>query len=33
MEYLEKYKDWLNNPIIDESVKEELKGIEGNNYR
>lgn len=31
MEYLEKYKDWLNNPIIDESVKEELKGIEGNN--
>lgn len=31
MEYLEKYKDWLNNPIIDESVKEELKSIEGNN--
>ena len=31
MEYLEKYKNWLNNPAIDEETKEELKSIEGNN--
>lgn len=31
MEYLEKYKNWLNNPAIDEETKEELRSIEGNN--
>lgn len=29
MEYLERYKEWLNNPYFDEATKEELKKIEG----
>lgn len=29
MEYLERYKEWLNNPYFDEATKEELKSIEG----
>ena len=28
--YLEKYNEWLNNPIFDEETKKELKSIEGN---
>jgi len=28
MEYLEKYKEWCENPIFDEEVKAELKSIE-----
>lgn len=31
MEYLEKYKNWLENPVIDEETKAELKSIENNN--
>ena len=31
MEYLEKYKSWLENPTIDEVTKEELKSIKENN--
>ena len=31
MEYLEKYKSWLNDVAIDEETKEELRSIEGNN--
>ncbi len=31
MEYLEKYKSWLNDTAIDEETKEELRSIEGNN--
>ena len=30
MEYLEKYREWLENPYFDEGTKAELKGIEGN---
>ena len=26
-EYLKKYKDWLENPIIDKKDKEELEAI------
>lgn len=29
MGYLEKYKEWLENPYFDEGTKAELKGIEG----
>lgn len=29
-EYLEKYDEWLNNPIFDEETRNELKNIEGN---
>lgn len=28
--YLEKYNEWLNNPIFDEETKKELKSIAGN---
>ena len=28
MEYIEKYKEWLNNPVFDEETKKELKSIE-----
>ena len=28
--YLEKYNEWLNNPIFDEETKKELRSIEGN---
>ena len=31
MDYLEKYKSWLNDSAIDEETKEELRSIEGNN--
>ena len=31
MEYLNKYKEWLENAEIDEETKEELRNIEGNN--
>ena len=30
MEYIEKYKEWLNNPVFDEETKKELKSIENN---
>ena len=30
MEYKEKYNAWINDPVIDEETKEELKSIEGN---
>lgn len=30
MEYLEKYKEWLNNPFFDAETKEELEGIKNN---
>ena len=29
--YLEKYNSWLNDPIIDEDTKKELKSISNNN--
>lgn len=29
-EYEIKYKEWLNNPIIDEESKKELREIAGN---
>ena len=29
-EYETKYKEWLNNPIIDEESKKELREIAGN---
>lgn len=29
MEYMNKYKEWLNTPYFDEATKEELKKIEG----
>ena len=29
MGYLEKYKEWLENPYFDEGTKAELRGIEG----
>ena len=31
MEYLKKYESWLENPVIDEETKEELKNIKENN--
>lgn len=31
MEYLEKYKQWLNNEMFDEQTKKELANIRGNN--
>ncbi len=30
MDYLEKYKSWIENPAIDEETKKELKSIENN---
>ena len=30
MDYLEKYKSWIENPAIDEETKKELKSIEDN---
>ena len=30
MDYLEKYENWLKNPVIDEETKEELKSIKDN---
>ena len=30
MGYKEKYEEWLNSPVFDKEVKEELEGIKGN---
>ena len=30
-EYLKKYKEWLENPIIDKEDKEDLKAIRNDN--
>ena len=29
MDYMENYKEWLENPYFDEETKKELKSIEG----
>ena len=29
-EYEIKYNEWINNPVIDDESKKELRGIEGN---
>ena len=28
--YMEKYQEWLSNPVFDENTKKELESIKGN---
>ena len=30
MNYMDKYKEWINNPYFDKETKEELLNLEGN---
>lgn len=30
MNYMDKYKEWINNPYFDNETKEELLKLEGN---
>ena len=30
MDYLEKYEEWCKNPVFDESTKQELLSLKGN---